>query len=160
LSVRIFPDLDAYLSSLRQEVPTFDSASIASRIAGTVDEAVRSHATAKAFEVGRLESHKLSAFVTERINTLALSWGLVYEGFDLADPAGPDVVGDRVLVRGTAYWDYASDELSKIQIQAIEYRRHTGELVGPMSQQNVWMSATIGLGRGTVRHEFQEPVDL
>ena len=160
LKIRLFPELDAYLGSLKQELPAFDTAKIAQRIASTVDESLRSHALAKGFEVGSLESHKLSAFVTERINTLALSWALVYEGFDPADPAGPDVVGDRILVRGSAYLDYVADSISKVQLQAIEYRKFTGELVGPKSQQNVWLSGAIVLGRGAVRHEFKEPVDL
>ena len=160
MSIRVFPNVDAYLASLKQEVPAFDVTSVTNRIAETIGEALRSHAEARGFELGALETHKLSAYVTERSNTLALSWTLLYEGFDPSDPTQPDVVGDRVLVRGTSYFDYATNALSEVQTQAIEYRKANGELVAPKSQQTHWLSAAFFGGRGTVRHQFKELVDL
>ena len=159
ISVRLFPDLRSYLNSLREEVPGYNTLRVAQILNESILPELTVYADLKEIEIGTLFEQGLAANLTERLNTLAITFEFTYEASDKELSMGQQNSTDRVKVVGSTYFNYVLEELSDIRLEEVGYYRSNGEYVPSKSQRTIFASGSLLFGRGTVSHKFREPLD-
>jgi hypothetical protein len=154
--VLVHSDLTSLLSDLREAGPALDTEALASVISENIDAELTDFAISKDYLVFEMQSHNISAFLTENSDTLAISFELRYEAVDVSDENNDRM--DYVIAKGNCLYDFDKKTVSDVRLGLIEYHKSDGDIVGAKSRTTIFGVGGITLGRKRKSYRFQEPL--
>jgi hypothetical protein len=88
VSLRIYSTISSLLKHLKASAPPVDTHLIALSVAAIIVEQLQTAAASRSFDVDKPVIHEISAFATENIGRLAISFSLTFRLIDAAQDEG------------------------------------------------------------------------
>jgi hypothetical protein len=154
-SLRVYSDLKPVLELLRAEIPDIDRRIIADAAYGSVREELERDASSKKVRLGTLLDYKVSPFLTEDHDVLAISFSLRPEVIDLDEESRRDDFS--VNASGQCSYSLSTGLATNVLLDRIEYK-WTDEDGQRRSNNSVYARGSVVLGSGSrdVPHIIRE----
>jgi PIN domain len=154
--VFVYPDLKSLLSALRETVPALETAALAQTISDAIRSEVTNFGLSKDYGISGMRAFSISPFLTERSEVLAIGFEITYEALDLMDSSSDWT--DYVKAKGDCLYSLSEKTVTNPRIGSIEYRKSSGETVGPKGQTTIFGVGGITLGRKQKTYSLKTPL--
>ena len=112
-SIFVHYELESYLKSLRETLPSLDHRHLASEIHRAIVEDLDQMAAEQGFQLGELVNWDISAFLTENVDSLALSFVLVHRVSVISPPEGE--IAARLVTEGECFYSWREQSMSDVR---------------------------------------------
>jgi len=154
-TISIHRDISTFLEHFRSKVPAIDYDAVARNLAVALQPELARIAERHPVSIGDLREHHIVAFITERIDSVAMKFDMIFpaeHGEQTADRR--DAV---VTVSGEASCKLPDLSVTALQVERIGIQTGTGEPL-PGGSVRVLLG-TAYLGQRTIKHELRHPLD-
>lgn len=156
--IRVFYKISNYLQSIKEELPPLNYPEIATIINGTLWEQLNKKAVDRGFELNELIDHKISAFLTEKSNIIAIEFQLSYSTQGVKLPELGEQIEAIEIVKGDCTYELQEKRVSDIQFDNIFLEDKSGERI-PGYGQHFLRAAGAILGRRTIPYTLRERLE-
>ncbi len=150
--------LESYLKSLRETVPPLNHQKLAEEIEHVLEEELDQFAADKDFERSTLVDWKVSTFLTENANVLALSFELVHRASVVLE--SNEEIAAKLITSGECSYNLREKSISDIRKDSIQLLDTDGNLIQGKGINFIYVSGLIGDGPGrkfySLREHFHE----
>lgn len=154
--ISIYSDLQDCLKRLLRDAADIDVSRVAAALGAAIQSDLDASAGRRGIRMTRLIEHKLSPFITEHHDVIALGFRLIFEGVDLGTEQRE---GITIGAEGEGRYSYSADSMVDVRLHRIIYE-WTDEAGERRSSGNVY--GTVGIaysGAGPdVQHTIREPL--
>jgi hypothetical protein len=157
-TIRVYYELVRYLQSVREELPPLDHREIAEEINRPLREQLTRKATDKGYELGELVDHKISAFLTEKSNVIAVEFELSYSTRGLKLPGSQSEIEVKEIVKGDCACQLTERSVSDIQLESIHLEDGSGQKIPGYTDYYLRVDSVL-IGRKTVPYTLREPIN-
>jgi hypothetical protein len=155
--VKVFYKLPSYLDQMREDIPAIDNAAVALKINEALSKSLLDRAAEKEYEIRGLESHRMSFFLTEKAQILALDFELTYKVDGLRTSAESSSFSGLQQVKGNGGYDVRRDSIADVSIERIDTWLPDGERLPGFGLINLRVESA-GIGRRTIPYTLKEPL--
>ena len=154
-NIAIFPSIHSFLKDIKDSIPKLEPRIIRRVLYQDMQENQTLLNAVDNDQIGQITSISFKAFLTEKVNTVAIHYKLGFDIDNVEDIDTEDPLGEGVMiVKGTCLFDYTSEIINQNSIDEISFEDQNGfPLPGKGTTIFSRISATIG--RGTIRHQFK-----
>jgi len=144
-TLSIYKNLETFMEKFAKYVPPLDYHRIAVTLDDTIKQDLLEYGENKLFTLGKLQDHKIVAFLTEKKEFLALKFHLKYE-ITNAPRLDNIILPNAVLVvRGNCFFNIESGLISEIELDSIEGEAPNGEMIPNLTTSYSRGNVVIGL---------------
>jgi hypothetical protein len=160
--IRLYRDIAAGLADLQKHAAPLDTSELAVAIEATiVATSLEKSASDRGYSLtGERLAEAISAFATEKLDTVALTFELTYRLVDQStDESSPRLEG-TLTAKGNCYFNTDKDEISNVMMNA-EIFKWKDAKGAEFSNSNAYAYGTAALvvgGMRSVPHTLREPV--
>lgn len=129
LTIVLYPNLQTYLKTLEESVPAPDYGKIAILISEAIGDDLQAGFFEEGIRLGSLVEHFIEAFLTERVDKLALSFRLSYEAWNVQRSNGAIFPEARMIVSGDCSYDIDEETISDLRLERVDFHSLTGEII-------------------------------
>lgn len=124
VEVRIYRDIDSALKDLQKHAPPLDPKELAHAIeAKIVAASLEKAAASRGYSlIGERVAESISAFATEKLDTLALTFELTYRLADQSDDEAAPRLEPTLTAKGNCFYNPASKEVSDVLMNSETFR--------------------------------------
>jgi hypothetical protein len=143
-TLALYQNLQTYLKTLQESVPAPDYDKIASLISEAISSEVQEYTSEESIRLGGLVEHPIEAFLTERVNKLALSFRLIYEASNVQsfnDTIFPEA---KMIVSGDCLYDLDEETISDLRFKRIDFTTPTSEIITGAGMGYTYGDASFG----------------
>lgn len=155
--VQVFYELSSYLDHIREEIPQLDEVAIAQKINDSLSKSLLERATEKEYEIGGLESHQMTFYLTEKAQFLAVDFELTYTVHGLKSALDQAPISGMQRVKGNGGYDIQQDLVEDVSIERIETLSLDGEPLPGFGLVVLGVGALVS-GRRTIPYKLREPL--
>ncbi len=168
VEVHIYRELDTCLSALRDVVPDLDYAQIARAVLEAIKPDLAIDGVKHRVGIGEIQTHKISAFLTENHDSLGVSFEITLEGQELASfnelqlAPHPDHPRSniRITAIGNCSYSITSGKVLDARVEKIEYRWKDNNGEEQYRGSVFAFASTLYLGREPdVPYRFRRPIE-
>jgi hypothetical protein len=149
--------LESYLKSLREAVPPLDRQRLRDQIERALIRDLRQFATDKDFELNTLVDAPISAFLTENMYVLALSFELVHRA-SVVLKSGEEIAA-KLITRGECSYNLRDKAVSDVRKDSIQLLDTYGDAIQEKGANIVYGSAIVGGDPHRRFYSLREPLD-
>lgn len=149
--------LESYLQSLRETVPPLDRQRLGDEIERALIQELRQFATDKDFELDSLVDAPISAFLTENMNVLALSFELIHRA-SVVLKSGEEIAA-RLITRGECSYNLRDKAVSDVRKDSIQLLDTDGNVIQGRGGSVVYGSGIVGGGSHRRSYSLRAPLD-
>jgi predicted nucleic acid-binding protein len=149
------------LDALEEDVPPLDYQGMAFVIDHAIVEDLRDIAADKEFGLGKVVDWNISAFRTEKLGILALSFELVYKAFDVSPLRDEEETEATLIVKGECSFDLRDQAASDVRKESVRLLDAQGSLIPGKAVSYVY-GGGIAMGGERLRrrpYELRIPLD-
>jgi hypothetical protein len=153
--LRILPTIEDVLTALGQEALQPDRVAILTALSGGVLLTLHEHSTKHGYEIGEPTSSTIDAFLTEHHDRLLVSFEISWSALRIPLSDGGVLPEGTIAAKGSATYDLRTQDASTIQIERIQLRGPTGEVI----RQDVTIYAgPVVIGARTTPFRLRRPL--
>lgn len=156
-SIRVFYELGSYLEGVKEEIPALKHEEIASKIDEVIRPDLEKKAVDKGYELGDVRGFKISAYLTEKANIIAVQFELAYQARGVILPVTEEQVEAVQVVNGDCTYQLADRIASQVQFDKISLVGTSGERLPGHGEIFVQVGGVV-IGRRTIPYTLREPL--
>lgn len=156
--INVYHEVSSYLESVKEELPPLNYAEIAKNISEQLWEELSRRAIDQGYELGDLVNHKISAFLTEKSNFIAIEFRLSYITHGVKYPESQENVRANEIAKGDCTYELSSKRVSDIRLETIYLEDLSGDRIP--AHGAVFLRAEGGVyGRKTITYTLRKPLE-
>jgi predicted nucleic acid-binding protein len=155
--IQVFYGVSSFLDQIREEIPKLGEKELAQKISDSLSKSLLERATEKEYEIGGLESHKMTFYLTEKAQLLAVDFELEYAVRGLKSSADQPPVSGLQKVKGNCGYDIRQDSVEDVSIERIETFSVDGEPLPGFGLVVLGVGSVV-IGRRTIPYKLREPL--
>jgi hypothetical protein len=140
-------DLKTVLSRLREQAPDLDYDMIAASIQRSIADDLSRSALKVSLRIADIRERKISAFITENHDVLAIEFDIVFEAIDIGGSSQDEKVDPHAKVSGDGKYVVSTGEVVQHRLQSIEFRWCNTE-GHPVESTHLFLYSSDGLQLG------------
>lgn len=153
----IYSDLESIVAVIQERVSPPDYSKLAGSIDVVIIPQLRQYAQLKGLSFGGLIDHKIEAFLTERINVLALTFDLTYPILAIQEDEERIPSGSVFRVVGNCFYDTSSELVSEAILDRIEAVDSQGNKI-PGIGTTYFAVASFIIGTPLIPYSLKKPI--
>jgi hypothetical protein len=156
LKVHVHPDLASCVGALQTTAPALDIAAVVAALDAPLRAELAPEAAKRDLALAEIAESSASAFVTERVDILAIKYDVVYSGLDTSSERSPRTQVS-IQASGNARFDMRSHSASDVQLGRVEFRYVDDD--GVHRNANVYLAnGSATLGEQLVTYSLEHPI--
>jgi hypothetical protein len=158
-TIQVHYELADYLQSVRKELPSIDHSEIAEKINEHLREQLTRKAMEKGFELDEFIDHKISSFLTEKPNIIAVEFELCHSTRGVKVPELQDRIEAKEFVKGDCAYQLAERIVSDIHVKTIHLEDRSGREIPAYGEHFIRLHDSL-MGRDTVPYTLRKPFPI
>ncbi len=147
--IYVYHSLESYLESLKEAVPSLDHGSIAEAVDTAIIDDLAQIASDQEFELGELLYWRISPFLTENPEALALSFELVYRALVFSpSEQGEEIEEAKLVTKGDCLYNLRQNIASDVRKDSVEFFGPKGDLIAGKSVSYIYPGGNVAAARG------------
>ncbi len=159
--IYVYQSLESYLVSLKEAVPPLDRRSIAEAVDTAIIDDLAQIASDQEFELGKLLEWRISPFLTENSEELAVSFELVYRAlvFSPSEP-GAEIEEAKLVTKGDCLYNLRQNIASDVRKESVKFFGAQGDLIAGKSMSYIYGGfVSAARGRPGKPYTLRIPID-